>query len=161
MRCCNFYRSCSVFKKGEGSWRRSPASGRSWTRGFSLPSRATESFPSLKLPARQLPPFWRRTTPVLILALEERWAEKPENLLFPEFLADPPSQIGQKVLLSPAHCTGRIHPRTQASCGLHMCWDFLFPLDLHPTNQQPTAGFRLKRGDLLRSVPLFVPYQVF
>lgn len=29
VRCCNFCRSCSVFKKGEGTWRTSPAPGRS------------------------------------------------------------------------------------------------------------------------------------
>ncbi|XP_063526673.1 uncharacterized protein LOC134740222 [Pongo pygmaeus] len=71
MLCCNLCWSRSVFRKGEGTWRRR------WLLAAADP-RASPCLPvrgilSLTLlPVRQLPPSWRKTTPVLIPALEER-----------------------------------------------------------------------------------------
>lgn len=119
------------FQEGGGDLADTACSWPQLTPGFSLPSRAKESFPSLSC----------------LLARSHLLGEGPHLCLFPLWRRGEPRNQG--ILCSPRAVSQPRIPELARKCcfhlpvaldasipclasrGLQMCGDFLFPLDLH------------------------------
>ena len=143
MRGCNLCRSRSLFKKGEGTWRRSPAPGRSWPHGRNpclTPSE--ESFPSAT--RRPAATFLEKDHTCAYSSLWRR-GELKNPPAFRKLLTSPPvPELARKCCFHlPIALATSIPPPTPASC-LQMYRDFFLASGPAAHNQQLTAGFRQK-----------------